>query len=135
VLLVFDLTNLKSFRNVRHWLHELKTYSHEHIRVSLLGNKADMTAHRQVSEEEVREFTKEHHIERYYECSALSGLNIEQPFLELAGHILKAIEEGQIRPGEDSASGVKIKSSPHRQSFMKIAHPAMEKKEEERCAC
>jgi Ras-related protein Rab-2A len=44
VLLIFDLTEASSFRNVKHWLKELRMYSHEKIRLTLIGNKADLSS-------------------------------------------------------------------------------------------
>lgn len=41
-LLVYDVTNEKSFRNVEKWLEDLKQNCCSHIEVMLVGNKADL---------------------------------------------------------------------------------------------
>jgi small GTP-binding protein len=49
-LLIFDLTSESSFNNAKHWLSELKTHSHQKMRIVLVGNKCDMAQQREVSE-------------------------------------------------------------------------------------
>jgi hypothetical protein len=41
-----------------------------------VGNKKDLAAQREISEEKAREFAKENGFFRYYEISALTGENI-----------------------------------------------------------
>jgi GTPase SAR1 family protein len=53
------------------------------MRVVLIGNKCDMAQQREVSDEQIKEFLKAYQIEKYYETSALNGINVEKPFLEL----------------------------------------------------
>ena len=65
-MLVFDLTSLSSFEHVSKWLHDIKTYSHEKIRVTLVGNKSDLESSRTVSKEAINEFIKTNNIEKYY---------------------------------------------------------------------
>lgn len=84
VLLVFDLTEPSSFKNVKHWLKELKLYSHEKIRLTLIGNKVDLSSQRRVSREEIDDFIQQNNIRCYFETSALNGTNIDEPFIELA---------------------------------------------------
>jgi len=51
------------------------------MRVFLIGNKADLSKDREVSEENIQSFIKSGKIDAYFETSALSGLNVESPFL------------------------------------------------------
>lgn len=51
------------------------------MRVVLIGNKADMAQQREVSEQQIATFLKEYQIDKYYETSALNGVNVEKPFL------------------------------------------------------
>lgn len=41
-LLVFDLTNKKTFENLEIWLKEIKNYADKDIRIMLVGNKCDL---------------------------------------------------------------------------------------------
>lgn len=56
VILCYPINSLKSFQNVPKWLGEVKNQCSEDVLVFLSGNKADLQAQRQVSEEIVREY-------------------------------------------------------------------------------
>lgn len=86
--------------SLKQWLLELKTHSHQKIRLVLIGNKADLKEEREVAEEDIQNFIRENKITHYYETSALSGLNVEPPFVDLTGLIIEAIKEGDIKPEE-----------------------------------
>lgn len=45
-ILVFDITNERSFLNLKNWLYELKNHSHQKIHITLIGNKLDLAADR-----------------------------------------------------------------------------------------
>lgn len=47
----------------------------------MIGNKCDIKEDREVSEEHIKNFMKEFKIDKYYETSALKGINTETPFL------------------------------------------------------
>ena len=54
-LLLFDLTNEDSFRNVRNWMAQLQTHAYtDKPDIILCGNKADLEG-RKVSEERAKE--------------------------------------------------------------------------------
>jgi Ras-related protein Rab-2A len=107
-LMVFDLTCMSSFDALKHWLREVKSNSHNKIRVCLVGNKSDLKKDREVSPEFIQEFLSDNGIEHYFETSALSGDNSDQPFTEMSLSVIKAIDEGLIKPEEDQAYGVKL---------------------------
>lgn len=47
-LLVFDLTNRKSFESLKEWLRDARTLANPNIIIVLVGNKADLEQNRQV---------------------------------------------------------------------------------------
>ena len=54
-IILFDLTNEKSFLNIRNWLEQLKTHSFTiNPEIVLCGNKVDLYEHRVISEERAR---------------------------------------------------------------------------------
>lgn len=69
-----------------------------------------MTNQREVTEEQIKQFMKQYRIDKYYETSALNGLNVEKPYLELGQQILTQINNGALNPQELSAYGIKTKS-------------------------
>ena len=72
-IMVFDITSERSFLNVANWLYELKNHSHQKIHLVLVGNKKDLSAEREVSEETAMSFAKKNNFLAYYEASALNG--------------------------------------------------------------
>lgn len=41
-LMVFDLSSQITFESLSHWLREVKTHSHNKLRLCLIGNKSDL---------------------------------------------------------------------------------------------
>lgn len=51
LLLVFDISDRKSFNDIENWMLEAQKYSHQKIVKILIGNKSDKEATREVSKE------------------------------------------------------------------------------------
>ena len=49
IIVVYDVTEPDSFRNVQQWMQEIDRYAVEGVNKLLVGNKIDMTAKRQVA--------------------------------------------------------------------------------------
>lgn len=95
-LLVYDITDRDSFTKVRNWVKELRKIVGKNIVLVIAGNKADMEKHRQVEEAEAKAYADSVgaiHIQ----CSAKTGKNVEQAFLELTKGML------QMAPSSDDA--------------------------------
>ena len=87
-LLVYDITNPKTFENVDKWLSDLKTNAEEKISVVLVGNKTDLEAERKISIEQGKEKAELFKL-AFIETSALNGNNIEKAFNELISDVYK----------------------------------------------
>ncbi|MCK4478966.1 MAG: GTP-binding protein [Candidatus Lokiarchaeota archaeon] len=92
VILIFDLTNLKSFESIPNWYNDviknLKMQNEELIGF-ILGNKEDLLDERKVSVEQANEIAKKLNLE-YLETSALTGKNVEESFYKLAKALIKS---------------------------------------------
>jgi len=86
VIIVFDVTNMVSFRNIQQWLLEVEEFSSSAtIPRVLIGNKADLSDRREVESTVAEEFARARNI-RYMETSVIGKENIkkvEEAFLEL----------------------------------------------------
>lgn len=87
-LLVYDITNPKTFENVDKWLSDLKTNAEEKISVVLVGNKTDLEGDRKISIEQGKEKAELFKL-AFIETSALNGNNIEKAFNELISDVYK----------------------------------------------
>ena len=92
IILIFSVTNKKSFENVKTWVNQIKEETNEKITLILVGNKIDLVDKREIMENEGEELANEFDI-NYYECSAKTGENINLAFNELIKKMVKKIDK------------------------------------------
>ena len=97
-LLVYDVTNAESFRNLDDWLHVTRKYSNAKA-VYLVGNKVDMgVAMRQVDVNQHEKFIAENNLSGGIFCSAKTGDSVVRAFYKLSGHVLGiALSESELQ--------------------------------------
>lgn len=88
VMIVFDVTDMESFQNVRGWLNEIDKYGGVHVAKLLVGNKADLTNKRVVTFEMAQEFANRMGMS-YLETSAKTASNVEPAFLTMTAEMKK----------------------------------------------
>ena len=81
VMIVFDLTNRKTFDDLKLWIDTLNSQIND-VPTIVIGNKKDLPM-RVVDEKTASDFAKEHKY-HYYETSAKTGENVELTIKELA---------------------------------------------------
>ncbi len=81
VLMVFDLSSEKSFKNIKEQWYDLCRVKADKAVIMLLGNKSDLE--RRVSEAEVNEWCNAHKI-KYISTSVKNNTNIDESFMTLA---------------------------------------------------
>ena len=84
ILLVFDLSDINTFENVKIWLEEIKLYTEFDIPKLLIGSKTDLA--REVSDKEIQEFIHEYDL-NYVEISSKNNVNISKVFDEISKEI------------------------------------------------
>lgn len=108
-LLVYDVTRRDTFAHVGTWLQDARANTNAHTVIILVGNKSDLEEDREVSFEEAQSFAEENNL-LFLECSALSGVNVEEAFIAAAGRIHEKVLGGQLSP-TDPESGVQLHSA------------------------
>ncbi|OAY53118.1 ras-related protein RIC1 [Manihot esculenta] len=88
IIIVFDVTDEESFRNVKAWLTEIDKFATDNVNKLLVGNKCDLNSKRVVSSETARAFADEIGIP-FLETSAKNATNVEDAFMTMAGEIKK----------------------------------------------
>ena len=58
IIVVYDVTDLESFNNVKQWLHEIDRYACDNVNKLLVGNKCDLTAKKVVEYASAKEFAE-----------------------------------------------------------------------------
>ena len=56
IIVVYDVTEMETFNNVKQWLHEIDRYASEGVNKLLVGNKADLVTKKQVETQAAKEF-------------------------------------------------------------------------------
>ena len=85
-ILLYDISDLKSFHNLHIWLQRIKAYGDENIIIYLVGSKCDLIS-RVVSPEQAQSLVEDMNI-KYYEVSAKDDLNVMDLFEDMAGDII-----------------------------------------------
>ncbi|XP_072020367.1 ras-related protein Rab-8A-like [Amphiura filiformis] len=76
IMLVYDITNQKSFDNIRNWIRNIEEHASADVEKMVLGNKCDMEDRRQVSKERGEQLAIEYGI-KFMETSAKASINVE----------------------------------------------------------
>ncbi len=86
IIVVYDVTDMDTFNNVKQWLQEIDRYANEGVNKLLVGNKSDLTAKKVVDYNVAKEFADSLGIP-FLETSAKNATNVEQAFLTMAKQI------------------------------------------------
>jgi small GTP-binding protein len=105
-IIVYDITNEKSFDSIKEWVNECKLYTNKNIHLVLVGNKNDLKEQRKIEKEQGEELAKEYDM-KFFEASALTGDNIEEIFVDICKTINKNIND-KLYDLNDPSIGIKI---------------------------
>lgn len=112
ILLVFDLTDERSFNNLRTWIHNVEQYASAGVSRILVGNKCDMAERRAVDRAHAEALAAEYGMP-YIETSAKARVNVEEAFMQLARDIKKrVIDSSPVGDKQAAAGNVKLDSQP-----------------------
>ncbi|XP_025303285.1 ras-related protein Rab-42 [Canis lupus baileyi] len=101
VLLVFDVTNRKSFEHICDWHQEvIATQGPDKVIFLLIGHKSDLRSTRCVSAQEAEELAASLGM-AFMETSAKNNCNVDLAFNTIADSIQQALEQGDIKMEED----------------------------------
>ncbi|KAL3651522.1 Ras-related protein rabd1 [Castilleja foliolosa] len=88
IIIVYDVTEMESFNNVKQWLSEIDRYASSSVCKLLVGNKCDLVDSKVVDTQTGKALADELGIP-FLETSAKDSINVEQAFLTMAGEIKK----------------------------------------------
>ncbi|CAD8151433.1 unnamed protein product [Paramecium octaurelia] len=103
IILVYDVTDKQSFKDVENWLAEVEKYANENVVRVLVGNKVDLESKREVTPEEGKELADSLNI-RFIETSAKNSSNVEKAFITLANEIKAKVAK--------SSEAIPVKTGP-----------------------
>jgi len=94
ILLVYDVTDEKSFNNIRNWIRNIEQHATESVNKILIGNKCDMVEKKVVDSTRGKALADEYSI-KYLETSAKNSINVDEAFITLAKDIKKRLIDNQ----------------------------------------
>ena len=96
-ILVFDLTNADSFKNVETWrkefLSSLNPPEGDKYPFVLFGNKSDMEGDIKITDDEIRTYCLEHNDMPYFKVSAKNGTGVEEGFDKVCDLAFSRVEQ------------------------------------------
>ena len=90
ICLVYDVTNLNSFKNIKNWMKDIEDFKKEKVYIVLVGNKCD-SLDRVITEEEGINLAKEHNID-FLETSAKNDKNIFELLYNRINNLTKTVQ-------------------------------------------
>ena len=106
-MIVYDVTNAKSFESVSMWRQEITKYSRSNVPVLLVGSKADLRKARVVSAEEGQELADRLGM-MFLETSAKTAVGVNEAFFSLTHKVKTDMawdRFGEERPPEPNRIG------------------------------
>ncbi|GAB5567864.1 ras-related protein Rab-8A [Prionailurus iriomotensis] len=101
IMLVYDITNEKSFDNIRNWIRNIEEHASADVEKMILGNKCDVNDKRQVSKERGEKLALDYGI-KFMETSAKANINVENfkgdPMSQVIGSGEVAVQLGRSGP-------------------------------------
>ena len=88
IILIYDVTENKSFENVKNWMNQIKEEVSNRVTIVLVGNKIDDEENRKITTEQGESMAKEFDI-MFFECSAKTGENIDGIFNNLVKKVVE----------------------------------------------
>ncbi|CAO4362103.1 Protein CBR-RAB-10 [Caenorhabditis briggsae] len=105
IMLVYDITNAKSFDNIAKWLRNIDEHASEDVVKMILGNKCDMSDRRVVSKDRGEKIAQDHGI-RFHETSAKLNVHVDTAFYDLAEAILAKMPDSTDEQSRDTINPV-----------------------------
>ncbi|KAJ1271150.1 hypothetical protein BS78_06G106800 [Paspalum vaginatum] len=111
IIIVYDITDMESFNNVKQWLSEIDRYANDSVCKLLVGNKCDLAETRAVETSVAQAYADEIGIP-FLETSAKESINVEEAFLAMSAVIKKSKAGSQAALERKPSNLVQMKGQP-----------------------
>ena len=96
ILIVFDVTNEVSFKNVTNWVECINKFAKSNVLRILVGNKTDLEKERVITTEQGKQLAQENGL-KYYEISALKIQGLQEMFEDIAKEYVEIYEQKSFK--------------------------------------
>ena len=101
ILLLYDVTDKESFKNISNWLIEIEKNASKNILRILIGNKCDLEDKRVITRAQGKEFADTYGL-KFIETSAKKNLNVSEAFETLGRELMNAGAEKKIEKQKEN---------------------------------
>jgi len=101
ILLVYDVTDDKSFANMGNWIRNIEQHASENVNKILIGNKCDLVDKKVIDTARGKALADEYGI-KFLETSAKNSTNVDEAFISLARDIKKRLIDTAEQPLENN---------------------------------
>ena len=109
ILLIYDVTNRESFKNLENWLIEIEKNASENVLKILIGNKNDLEDERDITPDEGKAFANRNGMQ-FIETSAKMNTNVNEAF-ETLGKLMIEFNSQQKQAMTQDKKDKKVLSS------------------------
>ena len=109
ILLLYDVTNKDSFKNLENWLIEIEKNSSDKVLKILVGNKCDLSDDREIQTEEGQAFAVRNGME-FMETSAKMNTNVSEAFETLGKLMIEFSSKGNNQTQGGEGKSLKVNS-------------------------
>ena len=109
ILLLYDVTNKDSFKNLENWLIEIEKNSSDKVLKILVGNKCDLSDDREIQTEEGQAFAVRNGME-FMETSAKMNTNVSEAFETLGKLMIDFNSKGNNNSQSGEGKNLKANS-------------------------
>ncbi|KAG9393701.1 Small GTPase superfamily, ARF type [Carpediemonas membranifera] len=102
IIVVYDVTDVETFNNVRVWLEEINRYASEDVCKLLVGNKCDLETRKAVEYQTAKTFAESLDIP-FIETSAKDAIRVEDAFTTISKILLN--REAKMSAGSGAKTG------------------------------
>ena len=92
IILIYDVTNIKSYENIKKWINEIKEEISEKVSIVLIANKIDNEPERKISREQGEKLAKDNDV-TFFEASAKTGEGVNESIFYLVQKIVETDPE------------------------------------------
>ena len=95
ILLLYDVTDKDSFKNLSNWLIEIEKNSSKNVIKVLIGNKSDLEDKRVISQSQGKDFADTYGL-KFIETSVKKNINVKEAFETLGRELMAASGDKKI---------------------------------------
>jgi len=107
IVVVYDVTNQESFRNVKYWMQEIDKHAAVGVTKLVVGNKCDLSSKKLVSYDEANDLADSLGVQ-FLETSAKNAHNVEQAFYIMTEEIKTRVASAPTASGMGAVGRIQL---------------------------